>query len=146
MKIILTFLQFWWCHQKSKVATLRLLKGNVCWNKGCEVFVSDVTNKMLSRELNCIVDAVMWPKLSNANIYMTKGLDQKNNFFLEGWSWFKFNNLGLSLGMGLKFYTNVAKRIKVKVRKFLGLTPTFAEITGVFLAPLPSWTGLNTIN
>ena len=69
---------------------------------------------------------------------MTEGLDQKNNFFLEGWSWFKFNNLGLSLGMGLKFYTNVAKRIKVKVRKFLGLTPTFAEITEVFLAPLPS--------
>ena len=29
--------------------------------------------------------------------------------------------------MGLKFYTSVAKGLKLKVRKFWGLTSTFAE-------------------
>ena len=29
--------------------------------------------------------------------------------FFEGCSWFKFNNLGLALGMALKFYTKVAR-------------------------------------
>ena len=48
--------------------------------------------------------------------------------FFEGWSWFKFNNLGLALGT--KFCTSVAKGLKLKVRKFLGPTPTFVEVTG----------------
>ena len=50
--------------------------------------------------------------------------------FFEGWSWFKFNNLGLALGTNLKFYTSVAKGLKLKVRKFWGLNPTFVEVTG----------------
>ena len=29
---------------------------------------------------------------------------------LEGWSWFNVNNLGLALGMALKFYSSVTKR------------------------------------
>ena len=49
--------------------------------------------------------------------------------FFEGWSWFKFNNLGLALGMNLKFYTSVAKGLKVKVKKICGLAPTFVEVT-----------------
>ena len=32
--------------------------------------------------------------------------------------------------MVLKFYSNVAKRLKLKVRKFLGLIPPFGEVTG----------------
>ena len=43
--------------------------------------------------------------------------------------WFKLNNSGLALGMALKFYTSVAKEFKLKVRKFFGIIPTFAEIT-----------------
>ena len=35
--------------------------------------------------------------------------------FWGGWSWFKFNNLELSLGITLKFYTSVAKNVKLKV-------------------------------
>ena len=35
----------------------------------------------------------------------------------------------MALGMALKFYTSVAKGLKLKVRKFLGLTSTFVEIT-----------------
>ena len=50
--------------------------------------------------------------------------------FLEGWSWFKFNNLGLALCMNLKFYTSLSKGLKLKVKKFLGLILTFVEVTG----------------
>ena len=42
---------------------------------------------------------------------------------------FKFNNLGLPLGTAFKLYTSEAKRLKLKDRKFFGLTPTFAEFT-----------------
>ena len=76
----------------------------------------DVTNKILSRYVYYIVDVVMWPKFSNSSISIRKviitlilyGFDQKNHFF-EGWSLFKFNNLGLALGMTLKCYASVAK-------------------------------------
>ena len=54
--------------------------------------------------------------------------------FFEGWSWFKFNNSGLGLGTTLKFSASVAKGLKLKVRKFWGLFPTFVEVTGVKLA------------
>ena len=50
--------------------------------------------------------------------------------FFEGWSWFKFNNLGLALGTNLKFCTNVAKGLKLKVRKFCGPNSTFVRVTG----------------
>ena len=50
--------------------------------------------------------------------------------FFEGWSWFKFDNLKLALGMTLRFYTSVAKGSKLKVRKFCRLSPTFVEVTG----------------
>ena len=35
--------------------------------------------------------------------------EQKNQFFFEGYSLFKFNNLGLALGTALKFDTSVEK-------------------------------------
>ena len=40
----------------------------------------------------------------------------------DRWSRFKFNNLGLALGTKLKFYNSVAKGLKLKVRKFWGLS------------------------
>ena len=48
----------------------------------------------------------------------------------EVWSWFKSNDLGLVLGTPLMFYTSVEKGLKLKVRKFWGLVPTFVEVTG----------------
>ena len=54
-----------------------------------------------------------------------KDLARKIAIF-EGWSWFKFNNLGLAIVAKLKFYTSVAKGLKLVVRKFWGLIPTFA--------------------
>ena len=35
----------------------------------------------------------------------------------------------LVLDMNLQFYTSVAKGLKLKVRKFWGLIPTFTEVT-----------------
>ena len=64
--------------------------------------------------------------------------------FFERWSSFKFNDFGLALGMDLRFYTSVAKGLKVKSRKVLGLTPTFVEVTAeklvgeaILVNPLP---------
>ena len=65
----------------------------------------------------------------------------KKTAFFEGWSWFKFNNLGLALGTNLKLYTSLSKGLKLKVKKFWGLIFTFVEVTGeklvgvVFLVP-----------
>ena len=50
----------------------------------------------------------------------------------------------------MKLYNNVAKRLKLKVRKFCELIPTFAEFAGGKLGddlsqplpPPPSWIGL----
>ena len=58
-----------------------------------------------------------------------KDLTRKTAFF-DGWSWFKFNYSGLALVKDLKLHTSVARGLKLKVRKFLGLIPTFVEVTG----------------
>ena len=71
--------------------------------------------------------AFLREKLLQPQFY--KDLTRKTTFF-EGWSWFKFNNLGLALGANLKVYTSVAKRLKLKVRKFWGVIRTFVEVTG----------------
>ena len=58
--------------RSGKLATLDLLKIRVFWNKGYDVIISvhDVTNKILSRDWNYIVDVVMWPKFDNSGISM----------------------------------------------------------------------------
>ena len=38
--------------------------------------------------------------------------------------------MGLALGMALKFKASVAKWLKLKVKKFLRLIPTFVEVAG----------------
>ena len=50
----------------AKLATLGLLKIKVFWNEGSDVitFVQDVTNKVLSRDSNYIIDMVMLAKYS----------------------------------------------------------------------------------
>ena len=47
--------------------------------------------------------------------------------FLRG---VQFNKWGAALGMNLKFYTSVAKGLQLADKKFCGLSPTFAEVTG----------------
>ena len=94
------------------LATLGLLKIKVFWNKGYDVIISghDVTKNILSLESNYIVHVVMWPKFGNSGFSMR----EVNDLNFEGWSWFKFNNLGLAQGMASKFYTSVAKGLKLK--------------------------------
>ena len=56
----------------AKMATPGLLKIAIFWNKGYDVIISfdDVTDKILSRDSNYIVDVFMWPKLGNSSISM----------------------------------------------------------------------------
>ena len=54
----------------AKMTTLDLVKMKVIWSKGYDVLihVHHVTNKILSLELNYIVDGLMWPKFGNSSI------------------------------------------------------------------------------
>ena len=56
----------------AKMATLGLLKIMIIWNKGYNViiFVHDITNKILSRGSNYIVDVIMWQKFGNSSLSM----------------------------------------------------------------------------
>ena len=56
----------------SKMTTPGLLKITIFWNKDYDVIISvdDVTNKILSRDSNYIVDVFMWPKFGNCSISM----------------------------------------------------------------------------
>ena len=91
---------------------------------------------MWSCDESLLTVAFLWE-----NVSFYKDLTRKTAFF-EGWSCFKFNNFGLTLRKSLKFYTSVAKGLKLKVEKFFGLNPTFIEVTGenlvegAFFAPL----------
>ena len=79
----------------AKMATLAFLKIKLLWNKGYGVIISvhDVSNKILSRDSNYIVDVVMRPKFGNASISMREVITTsilyefaKRNHFFEGWS------------------------------------------------------------
>ena len=71
----------------------------------------------------------MWSCDQSLITQFYKDLTRESAFF-EGWSWFKFNNLELALGRNLKFYTSVAKWLKLKVKKICGLLLSFVEVTG----------------
>ena len=77
--------------------------------------VIQIILQMCSCDQSLVTVAFLWEKLSQPQFY--KDLTRKTAFF-EGWSWFRFNNLGLALGTNLEFYTSVAKGLKLKVRKF----------------------------
>ena len=116
--------------------------------------VIQIILEMCLCDQSLITVAFLWEKLSQPQLYMD--LTRKPLFF-EGWFWFKFSNLGIALGKNLKFYTSVAKGLKLKIRMFWGLILTSVQITGeklvgkVFLhhhpppsppPPIPSWIGL----
>ena len=56
----------------AKLATQCLLKKKVFWNEGYDaiIFFHDVTNKILLRDSNYIVDVVTWPKSGKSSISM----------------------------------------------------------------------------
>ena len=59
-----------------KLATLGLAKIKVFQNKcyGVIITAHDLSNKILSRDSNYTVDAVMWPKFVNSSISMRKAI------------------------------------------------------------------------
>ena len=81
----------------------------------------------LLRNLNWIVDVVMWPNFGYSSIFMREviitqilyGFHQKTRIF-GGWSWFNFNNLRLVLCKALKVYNSMGRRLKLKLRKCWG--------------------------
>ena len=123
----------------AKMAAPGLLKTKGFWNKGYHVirFFHDITKKVLSHDSNYVIDVIMcqslvtiaflWEKLSQPQF--NRNFTRKIAYF-KGWSWFKLNNLGLIPGKNFKFYTGVAKRLKLKVRKFWGIILTFLEVAG----------------
>ena len=58
----------------ANMATPRLLKITVFWNKGYDVITSvdDIINKILSHDSNYIVDVLMWPKFGNCSMSMSE--------------------------------------------------------------------------
>ena len=60
----------------AKMAILSLFKIKIFWNKGYDVIISvyDVTNKILSRGANLIVNVVMWPKFGIFSISMKEDM------------------------------------------------------------------------
>ena len=57
-----------------KITTPGILKIKVFWNDSYDVIISihDVTNKILSRDSNYVIDAVMWPDFGYCRIPMRK--------------------------------------------------------------------------
>ena len=56
----------------AKMVTPGLLETTVFWNKDYDLMISvnDVTNKVLARDSNYILDVLMWPKFDNCSISM----------------------------------------------------------------------------
>ena len=83
----------------AKLATLDLVRINIFSYKFCDLIIVDfdVTNIILWRDSNYIINMVMWPKFGNSSISMRKvvitstlsGFEDKKLLFLRG-------NLGLS--------------------------------------------------
>ena len=90
----------------AKMATLSLPKITVFWKKGYGVIIFvHVTNQILLQEF-----------------------DQKNHFS-EGWSWIKFNNLELALGMAL-ILQQCDKKVKTKSQKVLRANSYICKLQG----------------
>ena len=111
--------------------------------------VTEIILEMWSCDQSLLTLAFLWEKLSQLELY--KDLTRKTTFLrvCPGSSSIIWNR-GLTLVMVLKFYTSVAKWLKIKVRKFWRLTSTNVEVTGgklvgVFFAT-PSWIRLKFFN
>ena len=137
----------------AKIATSGLLRITIFWNKSYDVkiLVLDVTNKILLRDSNYIVDVVIWPKFVDySNISMGEVIttsillefDQKNRFFC-GVVLVQVQEFGK-----LEILHQCGKRVKTKSQKVLVansyICRCYREKTGRgrFYPRLPSWIGL----
>ena len=142
----------------AKIATQPFLNKMYFEIKVITSYILSMTSPAKFCHMTHIMDVVMWTKFGSSSLSIKvpnslyKPLYHKPQFykdftrktaFFEGWSWSKFNNLGLALGSNLEFYTSLSKKLKLKVIKFWSLIPTFVEVTGekpvggLFAAPHP---------
>ena len=82
---------------------------------------------MWSCKQSLVTLACLWEKYHNLNFVRTW---PRKTIFLSGALGSSLINLGLALDMALKFYSSVAKVLKLKVKKVFGLILTFVEATG----------------
>ena len=102
----------------SKLASLGLLKIKLFWNKDYDViiFVHDLTNKILSRDSNYIVDAVMWSKFGNFIVSMSKVI----------MTVVQVHYFGTAARYGLEILHKCGKKFETKSQKvFVLLTANF---------------------
>ena len=109
-----------------KLATQDIFKIKVFWNEEYDFITSvySVINESFSRVLNYVVDLVIWPKFGNSSISFTEVVMNKRLF--EGWPGIRY---------GLAILRQHEKGLKLKVRKFWGLTYYFREVKGIDLPP-----------
>ena len=81
---------------------------------------------MWSCDQSLVTIAFLWEKLSQPHFY--EDLTRKTIDFVR-YSWLKFINLGLALGMVLNFYTSVVNRSRLTVKKSWGVISNFVEVT-----------------
>ena len=145
----------------AKMATPGLLKIKLFWNKGYDVivYVHDVTNKILSRDSNCVVDVVVWPKFGNSSISIREviiisilqGFDQRIHFFW-GVVLVQIQQFGTGTRYELDIFRQCGKKVKTKSQKVLWVSSYVCRsyrgktCRGLFClsAPPPptSWIGL----
>ena len=113
----------------NEMATLNLLRIKVFWDKVYDVrifskmpptkfyHVIQIILQMWSCNQSLVTLGLLWEKFSQPQFY--KDLTTKTLFF-EGWSWFKFHNLGMALGIALKFCISVAKGSTLNSKGFWG--------------------------
>ena len=75
-----------------------------------------------------VTQIILYMWLCDQSLVICHFYDRRNTF-LEEWSWFKFNNLGLAWGVTLTFYTSASKGLKLKVRKFWEQISAFVDVT-----------------
>ena len=106
----------------AKIATSVLLKIKLFWNTGYDVTVSvhHVTNKILSRDSNYIVDVVMWSKFGNCSISMREVITV--SIFKRIWEvvLVQFQQFETSTSYELEILNKCGKSVKNKSQKVLG--------------------------
>ena len=112
----------------AKLAALGLLEIKVTWNKDYSVIISthDVTNKILSRGSNYIVDVVIWPKFGNSNIFMTEvvitSILPQQPIFLRG-ALGSSSIIGTGTRYDLEILHKCGKKVETKSQNILESNP-----------------------